>query len=159
MFPFQETFIIFAKRSDMDTMNIEQIGALVRAERLRRGMTQEDLGERVGVGKAQISKIESGKGLTIKTVSKLLDALNLVANVKLIPQQRVDKRVIGYVVAAINEFAKAHKLTTREASNYLTRFKGIDFITEHYEAEHLLSFDDSVQDLTRVCYNNGGGIL
>ena len=72
--------------------------------------------------------------------------------------KHVDKRVVGYTVAAINEFAKAHDLTTREASNYLTRFKGIDFLTEHYEAEHLLSFDDSVQDLTTVCFNNGGGI-
>ena len=72
--------------------------------------------------------------------------------------KRIDKRVVGYTVAAINEFAKAHNLTTREASNYLTRFKGIDFLTEHYEAEHLLSFDDSVQDLARICFNNGGGL-
>lgn len=139
-------------------MNIENIGAMIRAERLRRGMTQDELGERVGVGKAQISKIESGKGLTVKTISKVLDALDLSATVEFTSQKRVDRRMIGYVVAAINEFAKTHKITTREASNYLTRFKGIDFIAEHYEAEHLLSFDDSVQDLTRVCFNNGGGI-
>lgn len=58
-------------------MNIEinKIGALIRDERMRRGMTQEELGAKVGVGKAQISKIESGKGLTIKTVTKVLDAL------------------------------------------------------------------------------------
>jgi hypothetical protein len=41
----------------------------------------------------------------------------------------------------------------------LRRFKGIDFLTEHYDAEHLLSFDDSVQGLTQVCLNNGGGIV
>ena len=46
-----------------------------------------------------------------------------------------------------------------EASNYLNRYKGLDFLTEHYEAEHLLSLDDCVQDLARVCYNNGGGLL
>ena len=96
--------------------------------------------------------------MTVKTISKVLDALDLSATVEFTPQKRVDRRMIGYVVAAINEFAKTHKITTREASNYLTRFKGIDFIAEHYEAEHLLSFDDSVQDLTRVCFNNGGGI-
>ena len=141
------------------TAKIENIGQMIRSERLMRGMTQEELGERVGVGKAQISKIESGKGLTVKTITKVLEALGLSASVKLSNDQRIDKRVIGYVVAAINEFARTHQITTREASNYLTRFKGIDFLTEHYEAEHLLSFDDSVQDLTRVCFNNGGGLL
>ena len=53
---------------------IDNIGVLIRSERTRRGMTQEELGERVGVGKAQISKIESGRGLTIRTVTKVLDA-------------------------------------------------------------------------------------
>ena len=146
------------KRNNVMVAKIENIGQMIRSERLLRGMTQEELGERVGVGKAQISKIESGKGLTVKTITKVLEALGLSASVKLHSEQRVDKRVIGYVIAAINEFAKAHSITTREASNYLTRFKGIDFLTEHYEAEHLLSFDDSVQDLTRVCFNNGGGL-
>ena len=139
-------------------MRIENIGALIRRERTRRGMTQEELGERVGVGKTQISKIESGRGLTIKTVTKLLDALNLSASVHLYTAARVDRRVIGYIVANISEFARTHGMTVREASNYLNRYKGLDFLTEHYEAEHLLSLRDSIQDLTRVCYNNGGGI-
>jgi len=50
-------------------------------------------------------------------------------------------------------------MTIREASNYLNRYKGLEFLTEHYEAEHLLSLDDCVQDLVRVCQNNGGGVL
>lgn len=137
---------------------IENIGLMIRSERLRKGLTQEELGERIGVGKAQISKIESGKGLTIKTVTKVLDALGMSVSVVLQNTQAVDKNVIAYVIAAISEFAKAHHISVREASNYLIRFKGIDFLTEHYDAEHLLSFDDSVQDLTLVCLNNGGGI-
>lgn len=61
-------------------------------------------------------------------------------------------------VAVINEFAKTYHISVREANNYLIRFNGIDFLTEHYEAEHLLSLDDAIQDLTQVCLNNGGGI-
>lgn len=140
------------------TDSIENIGLMIRNERLRKGLTQEELGERVGVGKAQISKIERGKGLTIKTVTKVLDALGMPASVVLKGEQEIDKNVIAYIVAAISEFAEIHHLSVREASNYLIRFKGIDFLTEHYDAEHLLSFDDSVQDLTQVCLNNGGGI-
>ena len=137
---------------------LDDIGLMIRNERLRKGLTQEELGERIGVGKAQISKIESGKGLTIKTVTKVLDALGMSASVVLQNAQTIDKNMISYVVAAISEFAKTHHLSIREANNYLIRFKGIDFLTEHYDAEHLLSFDDSVQDLTQVCLNNGGGI-
>lgn len=140
------------------TNRLENIGSIIRNERIRKRLTQEELGERVGVGKAQISKIESGKGLTIKTVTKVLDALGISASVVLKNEPEIDKNVIAYIVAAISEFAKSHHLSVRDASNYLIRFKGIEFITEHYDAEHLLSFDDSVQDLTQVCLNNGGGI-
>lgn len=45
------------------TDGIENIGLMIRNERIRKGLTQEELGERIGVGKAQISKIESGKGV------------------------------------------------------------------------------------------------
>lgn len=138
--------------------NIDHIGVLIRSERIRRGLTQEELGEKVGVGKAQISKIENGRGLTIKTVTKVLEALGLSASVRLQPAARIDKRIIGYVIANISEFAATHGMTVREASNYLNRYRGLDFLAEHFEAEHLLSLRDSIQDLTRVCFNNGGGI-
>lgn len=140
------------------TNKLENVGSIIRNERLRNGVTQEELGERIGVGKAQISKIENGKGLTIKTVTRVLDALSMSASVVLRNEKEFDKNVIAYIVAAISEFAQTHHLSVREASNYLIHFKGIDFITEHYDAEHLLSFDDSVQDLAQVCLNNGGGI-
>ncbi len=123
---------------DMNT-NIGNIGMLIHSERMRRGLTQEELGQRVGVGKAQISKIESGRGLTIKTVTKVLDALNLSASVNLHPTTRIDRRIIGYIVANIGEFASTHGMTVREASNYLNRYKGLDFLAEH--------FDDGIIDL------------
>ena len=73
-------------------------------------------------------------------------------------RRRLIKNVIVYIVAVINEFAKTYHISVREANNYLIRFNGIDFLTEHYEAEYLLSLDDAIQDLTQVCLNNGGGI-
>lgn len=73
------------------TNRLENIGSIIRNERIRKGLTQEELGERVGVGKAQISKIESGKGLTIKTVTRVLDALGMSASVILKNEQKVIK--------------------------------------------------------------------
>lgn len=72
--------------------------------------------------------------------------------------KKTDKNVIDYVMTAIIEFAKRYKLTIKEASNYLNRFKGIDFLIEFYDVEHTLSFNDCVDDLTVICQNNGGAV-
>ena len=113
MFPVLETLLYICLRVKIDRMTnrLENIGLIIRNERLRKGLTQEELGERVGVGKAQISKIERGKGLTIKTVTKVLDALGMSASVVLKGEQEIDKNVIAYIVAAISEFAEIHHLS------------------------------------------------
>jgi hypothetical protein len=61
-------------------------------------------------------------------------------------------------MTAIIEFANRHKLSIREASNYLNRFKGLDFLSEFYDVEHTLSFNDCIDDLTVICQNNGGAL-
>ena len=113
MFLVLETLLYICLRVKIDRMTnrLENIGLMIRNERLRKGLTQEELGERVGVGKAQISKIERGKGLTIKTVTKVLDALGMSASVVLKGEQEIDKNVIAYIVAAISEFAEIHHLS------------------------------------------------
>lgn len=55
------------------------IGASIREARKARELTQSQLGERVGVQAAQISKIESGRNLTISTIVKVLKALDQTA--------------------------------------------------------------------------------
>lgn len=55
------------------------IGASIKEARKANNLTQAQLGERVGVQAAQISKIESGRNLTIATVVKVLKALGLTA--------------------------------------------------------------------------------
>ena len=112
---------------------IEEIGKLIRNERINLGLTQKELGQKVGVGKAQISKIENGQGSRIKTLTKVLDTLNLTATVELNTATVVNKKLIEYVVANISEFAKKYELTIREASNYLNLHKGLSFLEQHDE--------------------------
>ena len=38
------------------------------------------------------------------------------------------KRKIGFTVACVNEFANRHRLSSKEAFQYLFQFKGIAFI-------------------------------
>lgn len=56
------------------------IGASIKEARKAQNLTQRELGERVGVQTAQISKIESGRNLTISTIVRVLKALGLSAD-------------------------------------------------------------------------------
>lgn len=56
------------------------IGASIKSARKALHLTQAQLGERVGVQTAQISKIESGRNLTIATIVRVLKALGLSAD-------------------------------------------------------------------------------
>lgn len=137
---------------------LEKIGKLFGQRRVELGLTQADVGERIGVGRATISKIESGKGLTFDTINRMANALDAEVAVTLTPRVSHRKEMIEYIVTAINEFAKRHFLTLKEASNYLLRFKGIDFLEQCYAGEHTLSVNDWVDDITAVCKRNGGRI-
>jgi hypothetical protein len=63
-----------------------------------------------------------------------------------------------YYAMCVSLFAKLKKIGLKDAFNYLNTYKGIDFLVECYDAEHTLSLDDAVDDLTAVCKNNGGAI-
>lgn len=69
-----------------------------------------------------------------------------------------EKSIINYIVICISEFAKQKSITTKEAYNYLKKYKGLEFLNECYEAEHTLSLNDAVEDLTGICKGNGGKI-
>ncbi|MBC6367985.1 MAG: helix-turn-helix domain-containing protein [Algoriphagus aquaeductus] len=57
-------------------LRIELLGNAIKQARRDRNLTQEQLGELVGVQKAQISKIENGaKNARIETILKVFEAL------------------------------------------------------------------------------------
>lgn len=69
-----------------------------------------------------------------------------------------EKNEIAFVIACINEFARNNNLSIQDSFHYLHNFKGIDFLNEHYEIEHTLSWNDVMDDLMAVCKKNGGSI-
>jgi hypothetical protein len=58
----------------------------------------------------------------------------------------------------VSAFSKRKSLDKRDAFNYLYNHNGMEFLIDCYEAEHTLSLDNAVDDLTLVCKNNGGTI-
>jgi hypothetical protein len=62
--------------------------------------------------------------LTIKTITKVLDALGMSASVILQNAQAIDKNVIVYIVAVINEFAKTYHIRCKDVSNLYISWLG-----------------------------------
>ena len=52
-----------------------RIGEAIRQTRKKQGLTQEELGERMGVQRAQVSKIENGKNIAYATIMRAFRAL------------------------------------------------------------------------------------
>lgn len=53
------------------------VGEAIRRERQAQNLTQQQLGERMGVQKAQISRLERGHSLTLTSLSRVFRALGV----------------------------------------------------------------------------------
>lgn len=65
---------------------------------------------------------------------------------------------IEYTIMCISEFANKNSLHPQKAYRYLKTFGGIAFLKDCYDAEHLQSIDDAIDDLLIICKKNGGKI-
>lgn len=70
-------------------LRIELLGQAIKQARQERNMTQEELGQLVGVQKAQISKIENSvKNARFETIMKVFEALGAKVNFNVELQNR-----------------------------------------------------------------------
>ena len=60
-----------------EAVHAYRIGEAIKQARLQQNLTQEQLGERIGVKKSQISKLERGKSITLATLSRVFKALGI----------------------------------------------------------------------------------
>lgn len=61
---------------------------------------------------------------------------------------------IDYTVVCVSEFANKFNMTKKDAFAYLEKNKALEFLKNNYEAEHLLSIEDAVEDMEFVCKKN-----
>ena len=75
-------------------LRMEIIGTLIRDARIKRNMTQEDLGKLIGVQKSQISKLENNtEDFRIGTILRALKALG--AKVKLSVELEKEELIVA----------------------------------------------------------------
>ena len=65
---------------------------------------------------------------------------------------------IQYINLCIDEFARKYRLAPKVAYNYLNKYKGLEFLNEHYEHEHTQALWETQESLRIVCQRNGGTI-
>ena len=74
-------------------LKIDLLGQAIKQARIERNMTQAQLGELVGVQKAQISKIENSvKNARFETILKVFEALGAKVNFKV----ELDNKNLAY---------------------------------------------------------------
>ena len=68
-----------AFESDVDVaLHAYRLGEAIKKARIEQTLTQEQLGERIGVKRAQISRLERGYSITIPTMRRVFKALGVV---------------------------------------------------------------------------------
>ena len=70
----------------------------------------------------------------------------------------MSKYEIPFLTAARQAFAARFALTRQVAFRYLHEHKGLAFLIEFYDVEHLQSMDETIDDLLVICQKNGGAI-
>ena len=63
---------------------------------------------------------------------------------------------IRYINMCIVEFGLLFGMQPAMSFNYLKKYRGLAFLDKCYEAEHQLSLEDALSDLTDYCKRHGG---
>lgn len=72
------------QRFDMEVekqVELYNIGEAIKAARLMRGISQEQLGTLMGIKRSRVCQIEKGVGLTMSTISRSMQALQVKTNI------------------------------------------------------------------------------
>ena len=71
-------------------------------------------------------------------------------------RKKMSKYEIPFLTACIQAFGRRFAMTRQAAFHYLQKHKGLSFLIEFYDVEHLQSMDETIDDLLIICQQNGG---
>lgn len=76
------------RRDEFETKLAEElhayhVGEAIRQARQSRKLTQEELGERIGVKKSQICRLEKGKSITLASMMRVFKALGVQCSLEM----------------------------------------------------------------------------
>ena len=68
----------------------------------------------------------------------------------------MSKYQIPFLTACIQAFSRRFSMTRQAAFRFLYEHKGLAFLIEFYDVEHLQSMDETIDDVLIICQKNGG---
>lgn len=68
----------------------------------------------------------------------------------------MSKYLIPYLTTCVHAFGERFALSRQAAFQYLHEHKGLAFLIEFYDVEHLQSMEETIDDLLIICKKNGG---
>ena len=137
-------------------MENKSLGMIIREERKKKGLTQAQLGKLIGLKESRVSKIEHGAPITPEVASFILGKMGSALQINVGDNNSYDPELGDFVVSVIANFADEKKISLSQAYTYIVTFKGMDFLRQHQDIEKTLSNHEIVNDVSRVCANNGG---
>ncbi|HBH07860.1 MAG TPA: transcriptional regulator [Rikenellaceae bacterium] len=69
------------ERKVAEAINAFKIGEIVRERRLGQNLTQAELGKRMGVKKSQVSKLERGEDMSLRSMRRVFRALGVESGI------------------------------------------------------------------------------
>ena len=134
-----------------------ELGSMIKSARRKAGITQKELGKRIGLGEARVSKIENGAPITPETASYILSKLGSKLQLKVV-NYNLDRKDASFVMESVYNYSKAKGISLKRAYQYLKTFNGLSFLSQYAEIEKTLSFIEVEQNLSRICAKNGGAL-
>lgn len=108
----------------VDNMNLNGLGRRIKKERLKRGITQEQLAEKVDISVNFMSLIENGRNMSVETLANIAVALGVTVDYLLSDTVNVETDVISeqivHNLATLNEDEKLYFL------NMIKQYKAIN---------------------------------
>ena len=131
------------------------LGSAIKQVRKAKGLTQEELGKRVGLPKSSISKIEKGlTHISFEDASLLMDAMGEKISIQVMGiKEPAEKKVerVRFVTIGVAWYAHSKQMAFADAYRYLLLYKGIQFLEENYTYEQTLPRETLLSDLDKVC--------
>ena len=156
-FPNMESFAYLCTvHQMMIDMENKSLGMIIREERKKKGLTQSQLGRLIGLKESRVSKIEHGAPITPEVASFILGKMGSALQINVVDESGFNSEESDFVVSVINNFADEKKVPLTQAYSYIVTFKGMDFLRQYQDIEKTLSNQEIVNDVSRVCANNGG---
>lgn len=71
------------ERNVDEAVHAYKLGEAIRQARLSQNLTQEQLGEKIGVQKAQISRLERGKSISLSSITRVFKAMGIPVSLEM----------------------------------------------------------------------------